>query len=416
MRVFEVVIKKSLSLAYHAHPYARDMARKPKFSVPLCLCGESYLAVLSGRFVLQLEADSSMNSKRTTIIFLSILLLIVLALAFVVTEPFLKPFAFALILAVVFYPVHERILRWTKGKPGTASLISTLLLILLFGVPAFIITMVAANEALSAAHYLGRRSAEEGGFTSFIMTFADGPLRWIGRWVDLSKYNVKEIIGSNAQKASGFMVGFGAAVLSNLARFVTDALITFVVVFFLFRDGKDWAYRAGALMPLSAGQVSRLYRNISDTIVANVYGILSVGAAQGILTGIGMRIVGMQSSLLLGLAAGFASIIPVVGAALIWVPVGIYFLLAGAIWKGVFLLLWGTFVISSIDNVLRPWVVAGRVELHPMVLLFFIFGGVEAFGFLGLFLGPVVASVLTVLFQILREEMSEAKHEVGFST
>jgi len=348
-----------------------------------------------------------MNGKRTTIVFLLALLLIVLALTFVITQPFLKPFAFAIILAVVFYPLHERILHWTKRRAGSASLLSTLLLILLFGVPTFIITMLAANEALTAAHYLGRRSAEEGGFTSFAMTLVDRPLQFVGRWIDLPKYDINGIIRSNAQKVSVWMVGFGANVLSGVARFITDSLITFVVVFFLFRDGKDWAYRAGTLLPLSPEQVARLYRNISDTIIANVYGILSVGVAQGVLTGIAMRIVGMPSSLLLGLGAGFASIIPVVGSALVWAPVSIYLLVTGSIGKGVFLLVWGIVVVSSIDNVIRPWVVGGRVELHPLVLVFFILGGVQAFGFLGLFLGPVIASVLAALGDILREELKE---------
>lgn len=122
-----------------------------------------------------------------------------------------------------------------------------------------------------------------------------------------------------------------------------------------------------------------------------------------------MRIVGIPSSILLGLAAGIASIIPVVGSSIVWVPAAIYLLVEGAIWKGVFLLVWGTVVVSAIDNIIRPWVVAGRVELHPMVLLFFILGGVEAFGFIGLFLGPVVASVLAGLFTILREETSESR-------
>jgi predicted PurR-regulated permease PerM len=161
------------------------------------------------------------------------------------------------------------------------------------------------------------------------------------------------------------------------------------------------------MIPLSAAQVARLYQNISDTIIANVYGILSVGAAQGVLTGIAMKIVGMPSSLLLGLGAGVASIIPVVGSAIVWAPVGTYLLFSGHVWKGVFLLLWGILVVSTIDSVIRPWVVAGRVALHPIVLLFFILGGVKAFGFLGLFLGPVVASVLAALFAILREELSE---------
>jgi len=349
-----------------------------------------------------------MNSKRTTIIFLATLIVLVLGVAVMITRPFLQPFAFAVILAVVFFPVHERVLRLSKSRRGIASLVSTLAVMLLFGVPAFIIVTLGANEAVNAAHYLSRRSAEEGGFTFFLANLAAGPLHFIGRWVDLSKYDVHAIINSNAQKASLSLVGVGAAVLSNLARFTVNALITFVILFFLFREGKDWAYRAGRLTPLSPVQVARLYQNISDTIVANVYGILSVGAAQGLLTGIAMKIVGMPSALLLGLGAGFCSIIPVVGSAIVWVPVAIYLLAEAAVWKGIFLLIWGTVVVSSIDNLVRPWVVAGRVELHPFVLLFFILGGVEAFGFIGLFLGPVVASVLAALWVMLREELGES--------
>jgi len=354
-----------------------------------------------------------MNSKRTTVIFLAALVVLVLALSILITWHFLKPFAFAVILAVVFYPLHNFMLRATRHRNGLSALFSTLAVIILFGVPAFIITTLAANEALTAAHYLGRRSAEEGGFTQFLMTVAARPLEWIGHWIDLSHYDVRAIVNSNAQKVSVWMVGIGADILSNLARFAIDALITFVILFFLFREGKDWAMRAGNLIPLSELRVAHLYQNISDTIIANVYGILSVGAVQGILTGIAMRIVGMPSSLLLGLAAGFCSIIPVVGSSLVWAPVGIYLLVEGATWKGVFLLLWGMIVISSADNFLRPWVVAGRVELHPMVLLFFILGGVEAFGFLGLFLGPVVASVLSALFIMLREELGETSAREG---
>ena len=350
-----------------------------------------------------------MNSKRATIIFLSVLLLIALGLAFVITRSFLEPFAFAIILAVVFYPMHERILQRNHRRPGSSALLSTLLLVLVFAVPSFIIAVLAANEALVAAHYLSRRSFEEGGFASLVMTLAKGPLSYVGRWVDLSKYDLNDMISANTQKVSVWLVGFGASVLGGIARFVIGALITFVVVFFLFRDGAQWAYRAGALLPLSREQVVRLYRNISDTIIANVYGILSVGVAQGTLVGVALRLMGMQSSLLLGLATGFASIIPVVGSALIWVPVVIYLLATGSIAKGVFFLVYCVVIVSSVDNILRPWIVGGRVELHPLVLLFFIFGGVEAFGFLGLFLGPVVASVLVALFDILREELKEAK-------
>src|SRR5450759_5903585 len=167
-----------------------------------------------------------MNSKRATIIFLSVLLLIALGLTFVITRSFLEPFAFAIILAVVFYPMHERMLQRIHRLPGSSSLLSTLLLVLLFGVPSFIIAVLAANEALVAAHYLGRRSIEEGGFPSLIVTLANRPLRYIGHWVDLSKYDLNAMISANAQKVSVWLVGFGANVLSGIARFITDALIT----------------------------------------------------------------------------------------------------------------------------------------------------------------------------------------------
>src|SRR5262249_39781748 len=109
-----------------------------------------------------------MNSKRTTIIFLTVVVLLVLGLAIIITWPFLKPLAFAMILAIVFYPVHERFLRLTRHRPGWSALLSTLAVLLLFGVPAFIITTMAANEAVNAAHYFSRRSAEEGGYTSYL--------------------------------------------------------------------------------------------------------------------------------------------------------------------------------------------------------------------------------------------------------
>jgi predicted PurR-regulated permease PerM len=354
-----------------------------------------------------------MHNKRTTLWFLGILILIVLGSAFLITRPFLYPVAAAIILAVVFYPVHERILKWTHGKVGTASLLSTLVLLFLFCVPIFIVIVLAANEAISAAQYLTRMSAQQGGFTLFLSSLAERGLHFFGRWIDVSKYDVRGAVSSHVQQAGIWVVGSGAFILSNFLRVIVNSLITLVVVFFLFRDGRGWIHRAEEIMPLSPKQARKLFSNISDTIVANMYGILSVGLAQGVLTGIAFAIIGTESPLLLGLCAAFASIVPVVGAALVWAPAGLYLIFTGAIWKGVFILVWGVAVISMADNIIRPWVVSGKVELHPLVLVFFILGGVEAFGFLGLFLGPVIASVLAALFGIIREELGESDGKPG---
>ncbi len=347
-----------------------------------------------------------MYSRGTRLWFLGLLTLLVAGVAFVITRPFLYPVAAAIVLAVVFNPVHQGILTWTKGKPGLASLLSTLTLLFVFGVPVFVVISLAANEGVAAAQYLTRRSAAEGGFTLFLTTIADRGLRFVGRWIDLSKYDVRGAITSHVQQAGVWLLGSGAAVLGGFTRLFVTTLFTLVIVFFLFRDGHEWVHRAVGVIPLSPEQARRLLGNISDTIVANMYGILSVGLAQGILTGIAVALVGIPSPVLLGLGAAFASVVPVVGAGIVWIPAGLYLIFTGALWKGIFVLLWGTVVISAADNVIRPWVVSGKVELHPLVLLFFILGGVEAFGFLGLFLGPVIASVLTVLFQMFREELN----------
>ena len=354
-----------------------------------------------------------MYSHRTTLWFLGILLVIILGFALMITRPFLSPVASATILAVVFYPVHERVLRWTRGNPGRASLISTLALLFLFCVPVLVVLTLAANEAVGAAQYLTRMSVEEGGFTKFVTVMADKALLFVGRWIDVTKFDIKGAISSHVQQAGVWVVGSGASVLRGFAKIVVNAIITLVIVFFFFRDGKDWIHKAVEATPLSPTQAQRLLANISDTIVANVYGILSVGIAQGVLTGIAVTIGGLPSPLLLALGATFASIIPIVGASLVWIPSGLYLIFTGAVWKGVFVLIWGAVVISTADNIIRPWVVSGKVELHPLVLLFFILGGVEAFGFIGLFLGPVIASVLAVLFKMFREEMPMEKDVVS---
>lgn len=352
-----------------------------------------------------------MNSRKTTIWFLAVLLLIFAAVAILVTWPFLRAIASAVIVAVIFHPAYRWVLRKTSGRRGLASILMTLGIIVLFLGPVTFILLKATNEALAAAQRLSRISAEQGGLAAFATAMLDRPLHFLARFVDVSQVDVHNMVRSNMQRLSLAVFSSGATVLGNLAQLSVGFVLMLVVVFFLFRDGERWMESLGTMMPLSPAQSSRLFRNIADTIIGNVYGIVSVGLAQGLLTGIAMLIVGLPSPLLLGLGAFFASIVPVVGAALVWVPAGLYLIFKGALWKGIFVLLWGAVVVSTADNIIRPWVVSGKIELHPLLLLFFILGGVQAFGFLGLFLGPVIASVLFAVLDMLRTELEggEAK-------
>jgi predicted PurR-regulated permease PerM len=348
-----------------------------------------------------------MNSKKSTLWFLAGLIIVFGAVALRVAWPFLKPLASAVIVAVIFFPAYKRVLRWSRNRPTLASLLTTLGIVIVFLLPLSLILLKGTNEAIIAAQRISRFSAEQGGLGLFVMTLVERPLHFFGRFVDLSKFDVHTAVTNGLQRASLAVLSSGASVLGGLARLTVEFLLMLIVLFFLFRDGERWAKGLGSLLPLSPAQTARLFRNINDTIIGNVYGILSVGFIQGTLTGIATAIVGLPSPLLLSIAAFFASILPVVGAALVWAPAGLYLIFTGAIWKGLFVLAWGTVVISMVDNIVRPWVVSGKVELHPLVLMFVILGGVEVFGFLGLFLGPVVVSVLAAVFQMLRDEVAD---------
>ena len=136
-----------------------------------------------------------------------------------------------------------------------------------------------------------------------------------------------------------------------------------------------------------------------DSVLANLSGMFAVIIAQGLLLSLGFWFIGVHSPVLWGMIGGLASIVPVVGAFLIWAPVAIAYVLEGAYGQALFLVLWGSLVVGSADNVLRPWIVGKRNELHPMLIALAAIGGTYAFGALGILLGPLLVSLVAVLIQ-----------------
>jgi len=354
--------------------------------------------------------SSLVTGKKATLIFLAVLLAVAFALIFFIERPFIEPVAFAIIIAVVFDPIYESILQRLK-KPGLASLLTIALIILLFAIPFTLMLIKASTQALEVGRYLSQKSAEHGGVVPSVMTLVEKRLGFLGHYVDLSSMRLRDQVASHLNQLGVALLGTGAELLGNFVGLITNSAITLITVFFLFRDGKRLVRRISAMMPLSPEQAQRFLHGISDAIVANVYGMAAVGAAQGILTAIGLRICSFSSSTLLGLLAAVCSLIPIVGAGLVWAPAGIYLMVTGHLGKGIFLLIWGALVISSVDNVIRPLVIKGRVQVHPLLLLFALIGGAQAFGLLGIFLGPVLLSVISVLLKILFEETSHSDSE-----
>jgi predicted PurR-regulated permease PerM len=345
------------------------------------------------------------TNSMASVVFLLALLVGALALAFWIFRPFLQPIAFATVIAIGFYPLYLGISRLVR-RPNTSALLATFAVLLIFVLPALLIASAAGGELIQAARYFGDRSTEQGGAVAYLAEKQQTALRWLAKYVDVEELHLEDAIANLPGQVSKVLLAVGTHLVGGLAGFAGNAILTFLILFFFFRDGKAAIETVTAVLPLGRDQAMRLLGGIRDSIVANLYGILAVGFTQGLLTGAALATLRVPSALLLGLATAFCSLIPIVGTMLVWLPASIYLIATGHVWKGIILILWGTAVVGTIDNIIRPLVIGRRVELHPLLLLFSLLGGLQVFGFIGIFVGPVVISVIAALINILREELA----------
>src|SRR5882724_2726253 len=229
------------------------------------------------------------------------------------------------------------------------------------------------------------------------------PMQWIGRFVDLSQIDLRASVLSRLRELSSSLVTEGWMIVGGVTSFAFNSAITLFTLFFLFREGRSMRRRVAAVLPLSSEQVEKLFGGIENTLMGTVYGGLAVAAVQGTLIGLALWVLGIPSPVLWGVVASFFALLPVGGTAAVWVPASIYLLASGSWIKAIILVGWGL-VVFLIDNVLRPYLIGGRTQLHPLLIFFAVFGGLNVFGFLGLFIGPVILAVTITLLGMLRDE------------
>jgi predicted PurR-regulated permease PerM len=346
------------------------------------------------------------NRRSTNIVVLLILLAIGTIVAYGILRPFLRPIVFALVIGIGFYPLHAVIGRFLLRR-NIHAFISTVAVLLIFVVPAVLLVSVASGEIIHAAQSINDRAAEGGGLLPYLLQSPERLTQWVEKYIDIQKSGLAGTIDSLPVRASQLLITFASSLVAGLAGFVGESIITLLILFFVFRDGAYFMNRFTSLLPLDHERTDRLLSQIQQSVFANLYGILAVALAQGLLTSAAVAIVGVGSPLLLGIAAAVCSVIPFVGPSLVWLPVVIFLSVNGHWWKGLFLLAWGAIAVGTADNIVRPLVIARQVKLHPLLLLFALFGGIQEFGFVGLFIGPVVMSVMIALVDMLREDFSE---------
>jgi predicted PurR-regulated permease PerM len=289
-------------------------------------------------------------------------------------------------------------------SPSLAAALATTFVMLVLIVPAVVLGAAIVNEAGELYAALSEKTAQEGGWGSYLAHVLEKPLQWVGRYVDVSNFDLRRAVLNRLQQISAFLLAEAGALAGNLTAFIVNLVITLFTLFFLFREGKAILRRMGVVLPLSSSQYERLVNGISNTIIATVYGGLAVAAAQGALTGLALWACGIRSPVLWGVVASFFALIPLIGSAAVWLPAALFLILSGHWVKGVLLIAWGAAVVGTVDNILRPYLMGEQMRMHTLLIFFAVLGGVQVFGFLGLFVGPVVLAFTITLLGILRDE------------
>ncbi len=358
--------------------------------------------------------NSDGGRTRSSIVFLGVLAgLLALLLAWLV-KPFLEAIFLALILMFTFQPLFAKVRRRVRSD-SWASLLTVLLIVVLVLTPMTLVAFAVSRETAEFLRGLNAKAADEGGVMNYIGHQVEGPLAWLASKTGLPTAELEQEARGKLQSAGGAVVGWAGRVAANLTTTLGTIVIALFTAFFLFAEGGKIRTGLSGWLPMKQERIDELFHVLADSIVANMYSMAAVSVAQGTLTGIGFAIAGLPSPLMWGIVAGITSLIPIVGSGIVWMPGMVVLLMQGSYGKALFLLAWGALLVSNVDNVIRPWVLSGRTNMNTLVLLFALLGGMQAFGFMGLFAGPVIVSVAAAVFRILREELGEARKPTTIS-
>jgi predicted PurR-regulated permease PerM len=332
---------------------------------------------------------------------------------YLVLAGFLAPIIWAAILAMLFSPLYTIVLRWCGGRETLAALTMTLLVTTVIVLPTVSLSSVITRESASLYTRLSEW-VSSGELNESIQRLRASRL---GRLFVLARgYEIdwSAAARSSVDAASGLVVAQVTSVARNIAVFLLDFTIMLFTLFFLFRDGERMYRRLHGLIPLDPVHKDAIFTGLYQTLSAVTQGMVATALAQGFLTWVALWALGLPYTAFLGVLAGFLSLVPFVGAAGVWLPCTIYLFATGDLVRAIILLVYGSLVISMVDNVLRPLLIGGQTRLPTLFLFFGILGGVQVYGVLGIFLGPVLLAIVVAFIRIYQEQF--AIPEPGIAT
>lgn len=326
---------------------------------------------------------------------------------YLILSPFLAPLLWAILLAIVFYPLFLRLQRLFKQRKVLSALSMTLLVVVTILLPAGLLVVSLAHEVIDFYHQL-EEMIQTGSLQSHLNRIGEFPLlkdaiERLKQYVDLSQADPLRLLLKNIQQISAFLFTQTSNLMRSISTFIVGFFFTLLSLYYLFKDGDHLLSRLKEIVPLPSRESELILRRFKEMISATIYGGLLIAILQGILGGLAFWVLGLSSPIFWGTIMAFLSFIPVGGTAIIWGPAAILLLIQGSILKGMILLAFGIFLIGMVDNLLRPLWVSTRTKIHPLLLFFSVLGGIQAFGMIGLVGGPLIVTLFLTLLEIYIE-------------
>lgn len=354
-----------------------------------------------------------MNDSQTTYYRSFVILLLLVSVAFAwVLRPYFGAIFWGTVLAISFSPLHRRLSYAMKGRrPNATALLTLLICLLIVILPLTLLTGSLVKEGASLYKRIESGQLNLGLYFEQIVSALPPSIHQTLDHFGLSDiFSIQEKLSAGALQASKFLASQAVNIGQNTFEFLISFGIMLYLLFFLLRDGGILGRKIMGSIPLGGEQKTLLLQKFITVVRATLKGNIVVAATQGVLGGFIFWILGIEGALLWGVLMAFLSLLPAIGAAIIWLPVAIYFLVTGAIWQGIALILFGVLVIGLVDNILRPLLVGKDTKMPDYVVLISTLGGLATFGLNGFVIGPLIAALFIAtwdLFPKARTQSSE---------
>lgn len=341
-------------------------------------------------------SNMAMNEEYPKKITIAIILLILIVLAFFLVRPILLAIIMGLILAFIFSPVYDWVYRYSKSKNLSSLLICILLLVVIF-LPLWFLTPIFVDQSIKI--YIASQQMD---FVTPLKNFF--PELFVSEQFSAE---IGSTIYSFVTRITNSLMSSFSQLILNFATIFLQLLIVFFVLFFVLRDKEDLVEYIKSLLPFSKEVEKKLFKSSKDMTVSVLYGQVVIGILQGIIAGIGFFIFKIPNALLLTFFAALAGIFPIIGTALIWVPVVIYLLIAGDSLPAIGVMVFGI-CSSLVENLVKPIFISKRTNMNTSLILIGMIGGLLLFGILGIILGPLIIAYLLIVLELYRDKGSPA--------